>query len=54
MMNHIASTYGPSTSADCLLEQFAIAYDEGHHLPNLHSACFWEVARKTGDFIDIR
>ena len=28
MMNLIASTYGPSTSADCLLGKFAIAYDK--------------------------
>ena len=55
MMNLIASTYGPSTSADCLLGKFAIAYDKGHqHRPILHSPCFWEVTRKAGDFIDIR
>ena len=54
MMNLIASTYGPSTSADCLLGKLAIAYDKGQHCPILHSLCFWEVTRKAGDFIDIR
>ena len=54
MINVIASTYGSSTSAECLLGQFAIAYDEGESPPILHSPCSWEVAGKAGDFIDIR